>query len=218
MIAESLPAPWLVAFVPAGLLAARRRGRWVLALQWPLFLLFYVPFAFMLPHYLMVPAPALLLTVLLGLWALRYATPRSPAARTLPLLLVLAAVLPVLPETVRAFGGPRPNLRVDPTLVAVNAALSRLDHVPAVVLFRFRPGEMRDPLQAVHEEPVYTTDALTPDDSPIVRAHDRGPDNVRLFRYYAGLGQNRYVYLFDRADNSLHPLGWVKDLARRPHE
>jgi hypothetical protein len=72
---------------------------------------------------------------------------------------------------------------------------------PAVVLFRFAPGS------SVDEEPVYNTGVAWPDDAPIIRAHDLGPRDGELLRYYAARKPGRTFYLFDRADRSLTRLG-----------
>src|SRR5205823_198629 len=78
---------------------------------------------------------------------------------------------------------------------------------PAVVLFRFHPGD--NPV----EDPVYNDDVIWPDDAPIIRAHDLGPRNIEIARYYATHQPWRKFYLLDRAENAgrqtllLHRLG-----------
>jgi hypothetical protein len=57
---------------------------------------------------------------------------------------------------------------------------------------------------------------LYPDDAAIIRAHDRGEENARLYAYYAQRQPQRIVYLYDLGDDSLTELGNVVDLARRP--
>src|SRR5439155_6621949 len=97
----------------------------------------------------------------------------------------------------------------EPKIVA--DALKHLDHMPAVVLFRYNPG-VNNP----HYEAVYNTDVAWPDDAPIIRAHDLGPHrNQEIFQYYAARNPERFFYLFDRRDNSLHPLGSARELAIR---
>ena len=44
---------------------------------------------------------------------------------------------------------------------------------PAIILFRYRTGDN------VNEEPVYNVDVMVPDDAPIIRAHDLGPQRNR---------------------------------------
>jgi hypothetical protein len=46
-----------------------------------------------------------------------------------------------------------------------------------------------------------------------VKAHDLGPRNGELFKYYARIQPERRVYLFDRRARSMAYLGVVKDLA-----
>ena len=91
----------------------------------------------------------------------------------------------------------------------VARALANLPHKPAVVLFHYSAEAN------VHEEPVYNTDVAWPDDAPVIRAHDLGPRNVEIFRYYAARQPDRFFYRFDRADNSLKPLGYARDLAKQ---
>jgi hypothetical protein len=81
---------------------------------------------------------------------------------------------------------------------------------PAIVLFRFRPGDN------VNEEPVYNVDVVNPDEAPIIRAHDLGRErNRELFAYYAARQPDRAVYLYDRASRTVVRLGNVVELAQR---
>ena len=82
---------------------------------------------------------------------------------------------------------------------------------PALVLFRWHPQTN------VHAELVYNPDVPFPDMARAIRAHDLGPTrNPTLFRYYATLQPDRTVYRYDRATDTLAPLGNVKDLASSP--
>ena len=78
---------------------------------------------------------------------------------------------------------------------------------PAVILFRYTPGAN------IIEEPVYNTSVAWPDDAPVVRAHDLGPRNSEIYRYYAERQPERMFYLFERATGTLTPLGRARDLA-----
>jgi len=88
-----------------------------------------------------------------------------------------------------------------------NQRMAALPHQPAVVLFRFHPN------QNIDDEPVYNSEVIWPDDSPVVKAHDLGPRNIEVYRYYAGQPDNRYFYLFDEKDGAIYYLGRARDLA-----
>jgi hypothetical protein len=97
----------------------------------------------------------------------------------------------------------------------IDRRLDRIDG-PALVLFRFTPGDN------VHVEPVYNVDTAWPDDARVIRAHDRGVElNRRLFAYYATRSPNRLCYLYDRAARGRDPLsllGTVRELAEESTE
>ena len=59
------------------------------------------------------------------------------------------------------------------------------------------------------------TDVAWPDDAPIIRAHDLGEENVRLYRYYAQRQPEREIYLFDRNGSQLQYLGTAIELESR---
>jgi hypothetical protein len=89
-------------------------------------------------------------------------------------------------------------------------SLPKLVKQPALVLFRY--GQQSSP----HTEPVYNLQAAWPDDCSIVRAHDLGAEkDLELFRYYASIHQDRYVYRFDRDSRKLESLGRISELVNR---
>src|SRR3954447_14067252 len=90
----------------------------------------------------------------------------------------------------------------------IDATLATLPHRPVIVLFRYVRGVSTD------EEPVYNTDVAWPDAAQVIRAHDRGDENMKLFQYYAQRQPERWVYLYNRGDDSLTELGNVTDLAK----
>jgi hypothetical protein len=96
-----------------------------------------------------------------------------------------------------------------PTVRLVQDTLPQAVQTPAVVLFKFRPGN------SVHDEPVYNSDVAWPDDAPIVKAHDLGERNREVIEYYAARQPGRHVYRYDRGDGMLMPLGTAADLARQ---
>ena len=66
-----------------------------------------------------------------------------------------------------------------------------------------------------HDEPVYNDGAAWPDDAKIVMAQHLGVvRDEDLIRYYAGIGQNRHVYHFDRTTLAVTALGTVDELVR----
>jgi hypothetical protein len=93
-------------------------------------------------------------------------------------------------------------------LRAVNTQIPDVIQKPAVILFRYAPG------QNVIEEPVYNNLAAWPDDQEIVRAHDFGDGrNIQIVQYYAEHQPDRVFYRFDRATMTLSPpLGTARQL------
>jgi hypothetical protein len=86
--------------------------------------------------------------------------------------------------------------------------LPALVQPPAVVLFRF--GPRANP----QEEPVYNSGVAWPDDAPVIRAHDLGPErDAELARYFAAREPERRFYLVDRETLELRLLGTAAALA-----
>ena len=211
---RTTPNAALIALLPLSLLALDRR-RWVLWSVLPVYIAFYAVFAYLLPHYVVVVAPAVVCGILLGKHALEHrlteGRPRAAAAASTFLTLSVGALaLTGYPE-INAdandtwYGSPTPDMTI--SLIELPRAIKE----PAIVLFRFTPGD------SVHAEPVYNTDVAWPDDAPIIRAPDLGPQkNVELFEYYAKRQPHRAVYLLDRRSRQLTRLGNVVDLAKNP--
>lgn len=206
----ALPCAILLALFPAGLLLARDRGRWIMLATIPLYLLLYALNPFFLLHYAVPLTAAAALFAVLGARAVEGAlaapTHRRFAATFLTTALVLLAVGSL----------PQLNSRITdepyrtPLLDYTQKALAQIDP-PAVVLFRFTPG------QNVHEEPVYNLDVTWPDDAPIIRAHDLGPRDGQLLRYYAMRQPKRVYWLFDRRDGHVYELGDAAQAAKALH-
>jgi hypothetical protein len=156
-----------------------------------------------------VAAPSVILAVLLGKREVEDSVPARwrTGVEAFLSLAVAGLAMTALPEIDRRFfddGYPRPAVwfaaRKMPKAVAA----------PAIVLFRFAPGD------DFHDEPVYNVDVVNPDNAPIIRAHNLGVDRDReLFAYYAARQPDRSVYLYDRASRSLVRLGNVVELAQR---
>ena len=188
---------------------ARGAGR--AAVMWampPIYLLLYTAFPFLLKHYAMVVAPAMALMVLLGLRALIETLVPARARRGVEVFLVLflaGIAIPPLKPDAPDDGYPLPAVTFAEKL------MPRLIKPPAIVLFRYAPGGN------FHDEPVYNTDVVNPDDAPIIRAQDLGPErNRQLYDYYAKRQPNRTVYHFDRTAGKLTTLGNVAEIARNP--
>jgi hypothetical protein len=201
--------PLLLIVLPVGLLGFRGlpgRGRaaaFFMAL--PMLLLAYSLNAFLLSHYMVVWMPMIVMLIVLAPRAIERAFPGiAPAVPVTATLLVLAAAVAAQPGI-----NPRATEQWKaPLLTDVRRQLAELPHKPAVVFFRFHPTAN------FHHEPVYNLDVPWPDDAPVVRAHDLGPRNVELVRYYARRQPERYVYVYDTAERRLHPVGRVDELVR----
>lgn len=204
----ALPHPLLIGILPVGLLALNDRRRAAFAAVFPALALAYAPFAFLLSHYLVIWTPPLLLVLACSEQALSRSWPRRRSffAAAVPLLFIAAAISAQPPLNPHAT--PRwPT----PLMDDVHTKLTRLEHMPAVVLFRY------DPHTTYQEEPVYNLQTPSIDDAPVIRAHDLGPqENQRIISYYAQRQPDRFFYLYDIASRSLQPLGTGRDLAARP--
>jgi hypothetical protein len=130
----------------------------------------------------------------------------TAAAIFFPLAAVLLA-LRALPEVDRNVSDAR--FRAGDVMYAAGPMRAAV-RPPAVVLFQYAPG------CDAHDEPVYNTDVLWPDDAPIVRAHDLGPRNRELFDYFAARQPDRNVYRYDRFTGRLTLLGTAGELANEP--
>ncbi|MGB7157093.1 MAG: hypothetical protein WBD40_03440 [Tepidisphaeraceae bacterium] len=185
----TLPHPLLVLLLPAGLMHAFARQRYVLWGALPLFLVLYSLYPFFFAHYTLFVAPTVILIMLLGLHAVRVNF-RSMG---------LGATLAVAGITISMFPEPNrraiDNMRALPIMDFSMVKLPALVEAPAIVLFRFHPG------LDYHEEPVYNVDTAWPYDAPIIRAHDLGAaNNVELLKYFAQHQPQRRFYAVDRRD------------------
>ncbi|CAA9413738.1 MAG: hypothetical protein AVDCRST_MAG64-2477, partial [uncultured Phycisphaerae bacterium] len=212
-----LPHPLLAVLLPAGLLGLTDRRRRVVAAVPLLFVGFYAWYVFYIPHYMIVIAPGLFVLVLLGLNAvergLAAAWPRAGAGLSVGLPLAVAALaVGSLPEF---HGGPRDDAMFGGAeLPFIEQAMSDLDRQlgpggRALVLFRFDPAA-----GSTGGEPVYNADVVRIDDARVIRAHDLGPANATLYRYYAtARGEpDRQVFRYTRGRMTLERLGTVGEL------
>jgi hypothetical protein len=202
-----LPHRLLWVLVPPALLGIFSWERFAAWGVLPAFLVLYGFYTLFLDHYTLVAAPAVLAIVLGGMRAVQRCWPSVGGAVAVAALTLCVGSLP-------QFRAHELDEIPAPTMEYV-ANLPKFVNAPAIVLFHFEHGA------AVHEEPVYNIDVAWPDDAPIIRAHDLGPEkNLELFGYYALHQPQRRVYTFDRAARQ-HPLRYlgtaaeVWDAARR---
>jgi hypothetical protein len=205
LIYGALPSPLLIALLPVGLLGLRERRRWVVWLALPLFVLVYANYTFFLSHYALAIAPAVILNLLAGVEVVRRTWPGvSPLIGWTMTAVIAALALSALPEV----NSSRRDQWFDaPLLRGVDKALAGIEHRPAIVLFKYDPERM------IHEEPVFNTQTAWPDDAAVVRAHDLGDENARLFAYYATRSPGRAVYRYDEKEETLTYLGTVAEMA-----
>ena len=220
LVDVALPARFLLVLVPLGVLGLTDTRRRVLWAPLPLFVAGYMLNTFFLEHYAAAVIPAMILSVLLGLYALADAWPRWRdhvlAAGVLVLVATSLMSFYEFNPAATALTPPeeRHHYAIDdetfrsPTLRFAKQVEDVVDK-PAVVLFKYSPG------LNVIEEPVYNTDVAWPDDAPVIRAHDLGGRNGEIFRYYAEKQPERTFYRFDRATGTLTPLGRARELAAR---
>jgi hypothetical protein len=195
-----------MALVPVACLGPGGR-RWVPLAVLPTFVALYATNPFFFEHYALPVTPVLAYAVASGareLGSLAAARWRDAAGTG-----VTAAVAVLAASGLPQFDRFVADHWHTPLLAAVERDLSDLPPGRALVLFRYRPGDN------FHEEPVFNSSVAWPDDARVLRAHDRGPDNARIVRYYAERQPDRHVYLYDRRERRLYPVGTAADVAAR---
>lgn len=213
-LGAALPALLLLILLPVAVVGLSDARRWVLwSMSWCYLIgagFFYV----FLPHYTIAAAPAVIFAVVLAVSVIQRAWPASSAANVFLPLGVLFLAIEYIGVNQQNFFEPIPiphdprshgwvsqyNYRQIPSEV----------HKPALVFYRFGPGE------EAWEEPVYNWDVLNPDDAPIIRAHDLGPfRDLALLAYYLQKQPGRHVYLFDRQSLMTYDLGGLHEAGGR---
>jgi hypothetical protein len=207
ILSFGLPTGVLAVAFATGILALSRTRYWILWSSGALFAALYCLYPVFLVHYVIVASPALIFGALLGCKVLIDRWPDSPALQAVaPSILALCALLS-LPE----LSWVRDHSMDAPLLTALPGIEQRIDP-PAVILFRYGPNS------SPHEEPVYNWGVAWPDDAPIIHAHDLGPRNGEVIRYYATHQPQRTFYLMDRDSGRLKPLGTARELANMLEE
>jgi 4-amino-4-deoxy-L-arabinose transferase-like glycosyltransferase len=206
LVYGTLPSPLLIALLPVGLLGLVERRRWVVWLALLPFVALYASYSFFFPHYTVAIVPAVVVNLLAAKGVLQRTWPAVAGPVGLMFTLSVAAVaVTALPE----LNSSRRDQWFDaPLLRTVDQDLARIDRRPAIVLFKYDPERM------VHEEPVYNIETAWPDDATVIRAHDLGAENARLFEYYAKRSPGRAVYRFDEGEEKLEYLGTVSELLK----
>lgn len=224
LLSFGLPHPFFAVLLPIGVAATlpfrangERRVRITLLVSVLFFVGFYAFYVFFIPHYMIVVAPGLILLSIFGVERLtcKYTPTLCQAVPAFAMIALSCGSFPCINPTVRDpeifgpgyFHGELPVIAVD--LAELESQLQAADR-KALVLFRYTPQS-----SAPDEEPVYNTSVIFPHDSRVIRAHDLGPQNVALFRYFLSVRNepNREVYLYDRATLGLQKLGTVHQLA-----
>ena len=222
LVDTTMPFRVLLPLAFAGLLGLSTLPRRTLWASLPLLVLAYLPNTFFLEHYAIVAAPAVILSVVLGVESLAAAWPRAADAIRSASVLGIVTLDAVL------------DLRAEP---ARHTARSRRRDAPDA------PGRRRDvPLRhaavRAHAAPRARAEArrravpLRPR-----RQRDRGARlqqrrgmarrpgrscgrttwatrNIEIVRYYAERQPDRTFYRFDRAARTLTPLGTAPTLLR----
>jgi 4-amino-4-deoxy-L-arabinose transferase-like glycosyltransferase len=208
-ITHTLPASWLLLFVPLGIVGLRTRSQWALVGVMVVFVLGYMTFLFFAAHYLIVIIPTGLCLVLLGARQLERFAGRRLGRYVSPFVTLILAgtALGCLPEIVGARDEPRDST----PMKAFNAQMATMEK-PAVVFFHSQP----DNVNAWRHEQVYNIDAAWPDDARVVRAQDLGSRDIELVRYYAKRQPTRVFYRFEQESQHLIRLGTATELLEHP--
>lgn len=216
IIDTTIPCRLLLVFAPIGFLGLSGSRRWALWFTAPLFVLVYAINPFFLDHYALLIIPALTLMILLSGQAIASSWPRYQrqinAAFTAMIVMICITSTWEVSRLLGITSAPSMDeVYPAPLLKYVNAHLPGSVEEPAVVLFAFHTGE--DFIQ----EQVYNMDVAWPDDAPVIRAHDLGPERNRLiFDYYAKIQPERVFYSFDFDRRvKLIRLGTARNLATR---
>ena len=205
----TLPAGILALLLPPAFFGLNRVERLTFFAAGPTFLLLYLPNPFFLVHYTIPLVPVTAFLLALSVQQLSRGDARTRAYLS---MIVIAVCLSMTPEL-------RPDIRDGcvppmPLTALLHRQLEETVGPGSVVLVRYRAGD--NPV----EDPVYNDDVVYPDDAPVIRAHDLGPRNVEIARYYAQHQSWRRFYLLDRKENAgrtsllLHPLGTAGEYER----
>lgn len=204
VLRSGLGDPLLLVLVPVSFLGLWTRGRWVLVATLPLFVWVYARHTYFISHYVTSITPAMIVMVLVGWDALAGLWGRvgATAVRLAGGMAIAAVSVATLPQVSGHYESE--DWDVAPVLRLIDDRIADEVRPPAVVLFRAGAEDFN-----LNIEPTYNVDVAWPDDAPIVRAHDLGPERDRqLYAYYAALARrrgeaDRTVYLYDLSKEGL---------------
>lgn len=210
----TVPHGMMLILVPAALpLLLRRPKLWLLAAVFPLTVLLYLPYGFLLGQYAVPSTPPMAFLIVCGACSAMRVIGRLYGERIGAAVSVFCVVgLLALPTNgLPGIGSAgREDWYHVPELRLIDRHLAEL---PGAGLVFISPPEATGPIEA---EPVYNLGVGHPDEARVVRAHDLGARNVELVAYYAKIQPRREVYHLDRAAGTLERLGNVADLAELP--
>jgi len=187
----------LLWFIPAGVFFSLRARHWVLVAPLPFFIAAYVLYPFYLPHYALVMCASLIAIILAAWRALSLGSGAMKSSSPAVALGIIALCVTSWPGIDFSVSD---QMMDAPLLRDVDAQLDGLPDDRALVFFRFSPD--RD----MNVEPVYNIQSASPDDARIIRAHDRGAQNIQLIDYYRNRHPDRAVYLYDESTGRLSPV------------
>ncbi len=217
---------WLI--VPMSILGLWDRRLWAVWGVLPLYLIVLADYSFsaVLPHYVVVVMPVMILFCVLPIRVLTDTFPRRTAPiRTMLGLGMIALAVVNMPQLDRVI---HDQYFETPELETINRVLSREVSPPAVVMFHFNWDALVNGRKLTNDpspEPVFNSDVSWPDDAAIIRVHDLNPnisavgkpgDRDRpLYAYYARIDPKRVFYLYDRGGAAnLRRLGTGPELMR----
>jgi hypothetical protein len=224
-VAIADPFLWLI--MPLSLPVMWNRRFWAVWGMLPVFLLGLSPYAFswVLPHYMIMVMPAVILLAILPIQFLTATFPKSSGAfRMMISLMLISLALCAMPQFNRFVYD---QYFEPPELSDIDKTLAKNASAPAVILFHFNRDALIHGKKVTNnpsEEPVFNAGVAWPDDAPIVRARDLNPDistvgkagdlDRPLYEYYSRVAPDRVFYLYNRGggEDRLRHLGTASQL------
>jgi hypothetical protein len=223
----AMPDPFFWLVVPMSILALWDRRLWAVWGMLPTYLIVLAGYSFaaVLPHYVVVVMPAMILLCVLPIRFLTGTFPRRAAMiRTMIGLGMIALTAAAMPQLNRLI---HDQYFETPEIEVIDRTLASEVSPPAVVLFHFNRDTLIGGKKITNDpsiEPVFNSSVAWPDDAAIIRAHDLNPDvsavdkpgdlDGPLYAYYAQIDPKRVFYLYDRgAPGRLRRLGTAEELA-----
>jgi hypothetical protein len=197
--------------LPLALLSLLDMRRIVMTAALAIFVVGYAVYLFFLDHYIVTVLPSMICLILMGWDSLIRAWPERGRLATFLLVSISCMSMTALWRLTAHWQSDSSSA---PDQRPANRLLATLPITPAVVLFRFDPR-----VESFHDDPVYNDGVAFPDDAPVIRARDLGPEKNRdIIHYYAQHQPDRVFYIYDpdaraAGRNPLSPpLGTAADL------